>query len=142
MIISILSANDYEEFIPLMNEFRNFAITKEKFTEILEQMEKTGNTFNYVAREKEKGPIIGTAKLIIECKFYHNGMNVGHIEDLVIKKEYSGKGYGSLFLRLLGDIALILGCYKVTLSCNNEIIPFYEKNEFKINGTTMAKYLE
>ena len=58
----ILSLNDYEEFVEVMNEFRNFSISKEQFQYILDQMEKTGNTFNYVAREIEKGPIIGTAK--------------------------------------------------------------------------------
>ena len=36
----ILSLNDYEEFVEVMNEFRNFSISKEQFQYILDQMEK------------------------------------------------------------------------------------------------------
>ena len=139
MIISMLSLDDYEEFVEVMNEFRNFSISKEQFQYIFDQMEKTGNTFNYVARENEKGPIIGTAKLVIECKFYHNGRKVAHVEDLVIKKEHNGKGYGSLFLKIIEDIACIFECYKLTLECETDLLPFYEKNNFKNVGNSMSK---
>ena len=38
--------------------------------------------------------IVGFGTIIIEQKITHNLGFVGHIEDIIISKEYSGKGYG------------------------------------------------
>ena len=39
---------------------------------------------------EENGKIIGSTTLFIEQKFIHNGGKVGHIEDVVVSKEYEG----------------------------------------------------
>ena len=38
------------------------------------------------------GKIVGSTTLLIEQKFIHEGGIVGHIEDVVVKKEFEGQG--------------------------------------------------
>ena len=51
------------------------------------------------------GIVIGSATLLIEQKFIHNGGFVGHIEDVVVKKEFEGQGIGMKLVLSLLDIA-------------------------------------
>src|SRR5690606_4202949 len=47
-----------------------------------------------VAEDLESKKIIGTATLLIEQKFIHNGGKVGHIEDVATRKGFEGRGVG------------------------------------------------
>ena len=40
------------------------------------------------------GKIVGSTTLLIEQKFIHEGGKVGHIEDVVVSKEFEGRGIG------------------------------------------------
>lgn len=141
-IMNLLSPTDYQDYITLLNEFRTTNISYEEFANILHQINETGTTFVYVLREKEDGgPIIGTAKLLIEHKFYHGGKNVGHIEDVIVKSTHRGKKYGSILIKQLTDIATLLDCYKVILYCNSELVPFYNKLGFDHNQSAMINYI-
>ena len=86
---------------------------------------------------EENGKIIGSATLFIEQKFIHNGGKVGHIEDVVVSKEYEGKGIGIKLVTSLLEKAKAMNCYKTILDCNDELIPFYERIGFKQESTQM-----
>jgi len=75
--------------------------------------------------------VVGSATLLIEQKFTHNGCKVGHIEDVVVMEEYQKKGIGGKLVIALLDYAEKLTCYKTILNCLEENIPFYEKLGFK-----------
>lgn len=139
--MTLLTLSDYEEYVCLLNEFRDTNLSYEEFAGILHQINETGNTFVYVLREKERGPIISTAKLLIENKFYHDGKNVGHIEDVIVKSTHQGKKYGSCLIKQLTDIACVLNCYKVLLYCNTDLVPFYSKIGFDHNQSAMINYI-
>src|SRR5918911_2886443 len=79
---------------------------------------------------KEDGQLIGSITLLIEQKFIHNGGKVGHIEDVVTRKEYSGKGVGSALVQRCIEAAKEKKCYKVILDCSLANIAFYEKAGF------------
>ena len=79
-VLSLLSLSDYSEYLELLNEFRPTYLSYHQFRIIFNQIQNSGTAFVYVLREKEKGPMIGTAKLLVEHKFYHGGKNVAHIE--------------------------------------------------------------
>ena len=32
------------------------------------------------------------------------------------------------------------GCYRITLTCNNSLVSFYQKNGFKINNVAMKRF--
>ena len=86
---------------------------------------------------EENGKIIGSATLFIEQKFIHNGGKVGHIEDVVVSKEYEGKGIGIKLVTSLLEKAKAMNCYKTILDCNDELIPFYERIGFKQEANQM-----
>jgi len=81
--------------------------------------------------------IVGSATLLIETKFIHNGGKVGHIEDVVVNKEHQGKGIGEKIIKFLLKYAEELGCYKTILDCADEVKPFYEKLGFKHNADAL-----
>ncbi len=77
------------------------------------------------------GKIVGSTTLIIESKFIHNGGLVGHIEDVVVNKEFQGQKIGEKIMIHLIEIAKKHGCYKTILNCTDDVKPFYEKLGFK-----------
>ena len=83
------------------------------------------------------GKIVGSTTLLIEQKFIHEGGFVGHIEDVVVNKEFEGQGIGMKLVLSLLDVAKERKCYKTILNCEDKLIPFYEKIGFKQKSTEM-----
>ena len=83
------------------------------------------------------GRIVGSTTLLIEQKFIHNGGRVGHIEDVVVSKEYEGRGLGIKLVSSLLEKAKLMNCYKTILDCEDELIPFYERIGFKQESNQM-----
>ena len=83
------------------------------------------------------GKIVGSTTLLIEQKFIHDGGFVGHIEDVVVKKEFEGQEIGMKLVLSLLDVANEKKCYKTILNCEDELIPFYEKIGFKQKSNEM-----
>ncbi len=105
-----------------------------------EILKRIGNDRNYriiIAEDKQNRQIIGTATLLIEQKFIHNGGKVGHIEDVVTRKGYEGKGIGKKIIEELIKIARENECYKVILDCNEKVMEFYEKMGFRKHAIMM-----
>ena len=75
--------------------------------------------------------------MLIEPKFIHNGGKVAHIEDVVVTKEYQGKGIGEKLIRSLLDYAKKNDCYKTILDSSDDVKPFYEKIGFKKHSNCM-----
>ena len=90
---------------------------------------------------EDKGWIIGSGTLLIEKKIIHNMGKVGHIEDIVIDKEYRGKKLGEMMIRHLTDKSKEMGCYKVILDCEESKKGFYEKCGYYQKGYQMAYYI-
>ena len=82
---------------------------------------------------------IGLITLIIEKKLIHGGKCVGHIEDLVVDKNFSGKGIARTLVNHCVNIAESNNCYKIILDCSESLEPFYNKLEFKKQGICMRK---
>ncbi len=110
-------------------------LDREKAKKILEKINSNSNHFVYVAILD--GRIVGSTSMIIEPKFIHDGGNVAHIEDVVVSKEYQGKGIGEMLMKSLLDLAKDSNCYKTILNCSDEVKPFYEKIGFKITSNGM-----
>lgn len=84
--------------------------------------------------------IIGTGTIIIEPKLIHEGMSVGHIEDIVVDNTYRGCGISQRILDELTEYAIDNNCYKIILDCNENIKKVYEKNGFIKKDIQMVKY--
>ena len=134
-----LNVNDYEQFLRLINDFRQTNFTEEQFKEILKNFEKDQTTKIFVI-EKDSN-LIATATLIIEQKFIYNLSKLAHIEDVCVKKEMRKQGYGKLIINKIIDEAKKIGCYKITLDCSNENISFYKLSNFAVRGNQMSQLI-
>ena len=111
------------------------SIDKEKAKSIFKKI--NSNPDHIIAVAELDGKIVGSTTLLIEPKFIHNGGLVGHIEDVVVGKEYQGKKIGEKIMKFLLEISKNRGCYKTILDCTDDVKPFYEKLGFKQIGNEL-----
>lgn len=135
-IIRELNNNDYEEYLKLINEFRETYFTKNKYIEILNKIKNNSNI--WVIEKDNK--LISSGTIIYEDKFIHNISKIAHIEDIIVLKEYRGLGYGEKLISYLVDESKKNKCYKVILDCDESLENFYKKNNFKRNNIGMSIY--
>jgi glucosamine-phosphate N-acetyltransferase len=134
--IRLLCKTDYyKDFMSLLNQLTpTHTPTYDEFC----------SQFNLIKDEiyviEDNNKIIATGKLIVEHKFHNNFSNMGHIEDVVVHKEYRQQGLGKLITNFLSSRANAQNCYKVILNCSKDNISFYEKCGFKQKGTEMVIY--
>lgn len=108
----------------------------ERASKLLHEIEEN-KLYKIFVAESESGQIIGSITLLVEQKFIHNGGKVGHIEDVVTREEFSGKGVGSALVQKCIDVAKNAKCYKVILDCSDANVPFYEKAGFRKHEVSM-----
>ncbi|MFQ5782710.1 MAG: GNAT family N-acetyltransferase [Nitrosopumilus sp.] len=130
-IIRELKEEDlWNGFLTTLDSLRQASdIDKNRAKEIFERI--NSNPDHIVAVVELDGKIIGATTLLIEQKFIHKGGKVGHIEDVVVDKNFQGQKIGEKIIRYLLDIAKNRGCYKTILDCTDNVKPFYEKLGFK-----------
>lgn len=104
-------------------------IRTDKAMKIFEKI--NSNPDHIIAVAELDGKIVGTTTLLIEQKFIHDGGVVGHIEDVVVNKDYHGQKIGEKIMKYILEIAKNRGCYKTILDCTDDVKPFYEKLGFK-----------
>ena len=110
-------------------------IDKNKANEILKKIQQNSNHIINVAVDDNK--IVGSTTLLIEQKFIHDGGLVGHIEDVVVRKDYEGKGIGIKLVTSMLERAKEKNCYKTILDCKDDVKQFYERIGFKHESNGM-----
>ena len=137
IIIREILKEDLENgFLTSLDSLRKASdISTEKAEEILNIIKKNPNHHIAVAINENK--VVGAATLLIEPKFIHSGGLVGHIEDVVVDKNYQRKKIGEQIILYLLKTAKEKGCYKTILDCSDEVKPFYEKLGFKHNANAL-----
>jgi glucosamine-phosphate N-acetyltransferase len=104
-------------------------IDKNKAEEVFEKINSNPN--HIIVIVELDGKIVGTATMLIEPKFIHDGGLVGHIEDVVVGEKYQGQKIGNEIVEFLLEFAKNRGCYKTILNCTDDVKGFYEKIGFK-----------
>ena len=123
-------------FLETLDFLRNASnLDKTKAKEILKKIKQNSNHIIHVAIDDKK--IVGSTTLLIEQKFIHNGGLVGHIEDVVVRKDYEGKGIGIKLVTSLLERAKEKNCYKTILDCKDDVKQFYERIGFKRESNGM-----
>ena len=123
-------ATDLERgFLECLAAFSPLSLTRDQAVEVF-QHRLRARISTYVALEA--GRVIGTASLFIEPKFLHNGGLVGHIEDVAVLPTLQGRGIGGMIVNHLVGVCREHGCYKVILDCAESLIPYYEKQGFRL----------
>ncbi|MEK7479144.1 MAG: GNAT family N-acetyltransferase [Patescibacteria group bacterium] len=131
IIIRKLEKGDYEKgFLETLSNLSTIGdVSKEKFLEILAGMEKRGEYFVFVA--ELDGKVVGTATLMVQQLFAHSGGRVGHIENVVTRKGFEGRGIGSRLMERVIEESKVRGCYKIILSSDEKNAGFYKRFGFQ-----------
>ena len=129
--------NDLENgFLETLDFLRKASdVDKNKAKEILKKIKQNPNHIIHVAIDDKK--IVGSITLLIEQKFIHDGGLVGHIEDVVVRKDYEGKGIGMMLVTSMLERAKEKNCYKTILDCKDDVKQFYERIGFKCESNGM-----
>ena len=137
IIIREIEEDDLENgFLETLDFLRNASgLDKNKAREILKVIKQNKNHIIYVAIDNKK--IVGSTTLLIEQKFIHDGGLVGHIEDVVVRKDYEGKGIGIKLVTSMLECAKEKNCYKTILDCKDDVKQFYERIGFKHESNGM-----
>jgi len=137
IIIREIEEDDLEKgFLETLDFLRNASdLDKNKANEILKKIKQNPNHIIYVAINNKK--IVGSTTLLIEQKFIHDGGLVGHIEDVVVRKDYEGKGIGIKLVTSMLERAKEKNCYKTILDCKDDVKQFYERIGFKRESNCM-----
>ena len=137
IIIREIEEDDLKNgFLETLDFLRNTDdLDKNKAIEILKKIKQNPNHIIHVAIDNKK--IVGSTTLLIEQKFIHNGGLVGHIEDVVVRKDYEGKGIGIKLVTSLLERAKEKNCYKTILDCKDDVKQFYERIGFKRESNGM-----
>jgi len=137
IIIREIEEDDLKNgFLETLDFLRNTSdLDKNKANEILKKIKQNPNHIIHVAIDNKK--IVGSTTLLIEQKFIHDGGLVGHIEDVVVRKEYEGKGIGIKLVMSMLERAKEKNCYKTILDCKDDVKQFYERIGFKHESNGM-----
>ena len=104
----------------------------EKWNEFLNQ----ANYFSLVAILN--GKVVGYGSIFFIVKI--RGGKMGQIDEIAIRKEYRGIGIGKLIMHKLYEFALKQKCYKISLTCKENNIKFYENQSFAIEGFHLNRF--
>jgi len=110
-------------------------LNENKAKDVFNKIKSNPNHLVFVVILDDK--VAGSTTLLIEPKFIHQGGKVGHIEDVVIAKEFQGSGIGEKLINFVLEYAKKNDCYKTILDCSDDVKPFYEKIGFKKHSNSM-----
>jgi len=130
-----LTENDYVAYLELINEFRPTKFNEEEFKKTLKQIQSMSEIWVY----EEDGQLLATGTIIYEYKFIHNLCVYAHIEDVCVRKSHRRKRIGKEIISHLINQAR--HCYKITLDCADENMPFYEACGLEKRGNQMCQLL-
>tara|TARA_A100000164_G_C21804285_1_gene722256 strand:- start:618 stop:1040 length:423 start_codon:yes stop_codon:yes gene_type:complete len=102
------------------------------------------NSFNENKSTKSRvgildNEIVAYGSIVIENKI--RGEVAGHIEDIVVDKNYRGRFIGENLIKELINIGKKNSCYRITLFCKENLENFYSRQGFKKSSINMKKYL-
>lgn len=131
-----LKNEDYLKYIDLMSQFRpinNHSI--ELYKNTLDRIKQNGDII--ICEKEDK--IIGSIKLNIEYKIINNFAKYGYIEDVFIDFRHRGSGIAKKLIELGTLYLKSENCIKVKLTCNDDLMQFYNKFGFEKKENSMVK---
>ena len=137
LIIRELEKEDFKKgFLQTMDTLRESSnISEDKALEIFRNIQLNQKHIIIVA--EINGRIVGATTLLIEPKFIHQGGIVGHIEDVVVDKEFQGQKIGEKIIKYVLKLAENHSCYKTILDCSDDVKQIYEKIGFKYHSNEL-----
>lgn len=96
-----------------------------------------------MATSQDKDSIVGFVSLAIKNNLWMEG-NLGHVDELIVDKNYRGKGIGTLLLNRIIDLAKEQRCKRVEVDSaflRKDAHEFYESFGFEKRAFLFSKKL-
>ena len=131
-----LEKADYDKnYLELLKQLTTVGdISKEKYETTFDKI----GAQVWVVEFEEK--IIASVSLLLEQKVIHECGIVGHLEDVVVDRDYRKYGLGKFIIERIIKIARERGCYKLIGDCKSELLGFYKKNGFESKCVQISIY--
>ena len=128
---------DYQKVIDMLQSISDFIPRDEDINDVWEAFisQDSLNGFSFFLDNE----LVGYGSIFYEIKI--RGGKACHIEDIVVNENARGNKIGQFIIDYLVKEALKNNCYKVSLSCKENNIGFYEKCGFVQDGITMQRKL-
>lgn len=130
-----LCPGDFDKgYLTLVEQLSNYhmEMTRDSFDNMIGQP-----LYPHTVVIEDKGKIVACGSLLIIRKIHTR--NIAQIEDVVVDKDYRGKGLGKAIINYLIEMTKrTLNCYKIILCCKDSNRTFYEKCGFKVEGLEMC----
>lgn len=118
-----LKKEDFEKY----KSFLKSDFTNENFCKLIDS-----EFYNFfVVRDGEN--IVGSVTILLEQKLTHSGCMVSHVENLEVSETYRRLGVGNALFEHCRLFAKENGCYRLNLSCKEELCNFYKLKDRQIN---------
>ena len=134
-----IELEDFDTIFSLLQDLSKFLPAKSEFNNIWKNFMLQKNVYGFVLIENKNNKLIGYSSISIEIKV--RGGKMGHIEDVVIDKNYRKLGLGKYLIDYLTNFAKLENCYKISLECRKNNIKFYESCNYSNTGFAMSLYL-
>lgn len=121
----LIKPDDAQTLIDLLQGIREFKIGP---NEAKRKIALMSGMDSYPALYILDGKPVGYACFLFENKLWGD---VGRIEDVVVSTNFRKQGICRHIIDDLLKLAQLKGCYKVLLTCSDELAPMYEKFGFK-----------
>ena len=129
---------DEEEYNMVGDEYR-----EKYFEKTIEDVKKfNGKILLYKDNERIVGLIIGIVNNDETISYDFKAPKRGRITELVVDKEYRGKGIGKTLLYEMKEHLKVIGCEKILIAVfgyNESAIRFYKENGFHIRMLDMIE---
>lgn len=137
-----IKASELEQLSKLYCQLVNKESLMEKMIESFYKIDNSPNY--YLLGVKEENKLIGSAMAIICYDLVKDCRPFMVIENVIIDKDYRGKGNGGILLKKIEEIAKENNCYYIMLLSNKNRIKshhFYTKHGYSCDNIGFKKYL-
>ena len=133
-MIRLLQESDYDQYLPLLRQFRPTDFSRETFVEFVRGLSSMLEVWVY----EENDQLLGTITILYEPKLLFYTCTHAHIEDVCVRESHRSQGIGTTLLRHAISRANDRKCRKVVLVCADDLIPFYQRSNFERRGNQMS----
>ena len=129
--------DDLDSIFKLLNQLKEISIDSINYESAWNSFNENKSTKSVVGVIDNK--IVAYGSIVIENKI--RGDVAGHIEDIVVDKNFRGRFIGDNLIKELINIGKKNNCYRITLFCKEKLKNFYSRQGFKVSSINMKKYL-
>ena len=120
----------------LMNPNTPQSSIKDFYNKIIFGNRKHQQTYVYTINNE----ILGTYTILYEYKLRYNHAKA-YIEDVAVHPNHRGQGIGKELIKHAIDVARTKNCYKIVLTCSDNLVTFYSELGFQKDVNFMSSQI-